>query len=185
MALNPPMTISNDPCRVEGEFFVMKRNGVEFEFAVDKGNTYTGKGYVILTTCRLVCVNNPKYQSPFKAFDIPLALINKEEFKQPFFGANYIQGICKPLFNMLPGDIKFKIWFMEGGCGTFVPSFLNMCYSLRKNNNKGLDSKLINSISSGSFAKTAYVDPNDPSVIYLEQPEVKFVLLFRFLQIKI
>jgi hypothetical protein len=46
MALNPPMTITGEPCRVEGEYFVMKRNGVEFEFKVDKGNTYTGKGYV-------------------------------------------------------------------------------------------------------------------------------------------
>ena len=46
MALNPPMTLSGDPCRVEGEYFVLKRSGVEFEFAVQGGNKYTGKGYV-------------------------------------------------------------------------------------------------------------------------------------------
>ncbi len=46
MALNPPLTSNGEPCRVEGEYFVMKRTGVEFEFKVDKGNKYTGKGYV-------------------------------------------------------------------------------------------------------------------------------------------
>jgi hypothetical protein len=46
MALNPPMTITGEPCRVEGEYFVVKRGGVEFEFAVQGANKYTGKGYV-------------------------------------------------------------------------------------------------------------------------------------------
>ena len=49
-----------------------------------------------------------------------------------------------------------------------------MVLTLRKNNNKGLDQKMMNSIASGQFAKVAYVDPNDPSVIFLEQPEVNF-----------
>lgn len=46
MALNPPMNNIGDPCRVEGEYFVMKRKHMEFEFKVDNGNKYTGKGYV-------------------------------------------------------------------------------------------------------------------------------------------
>ncbi len=46
MALNPPMTTSGDPCRVDGEYFVMKRGGIEFEFSVTGGGKYTGKGYV-------------------------------------------------------------------------------------------------------------------------------------------
>lgn len=46
MALNPPLTMNGDPCRVEGEFFVMKRKGVEFEFKVENGNKYTGEGHV-------------------------------------------------------------------------------------------------------------------------------------------
>ncbi len=133
-----------------------------------------------MTTCRLVAVNkDPK--SLFKSFDIPLGLLSKEEFKQPIFGSNYITGVCKPLFNILPGDIKFKIWFMEGGCGTFVPAFLNMVSSLRRNQNKGHDQKFMNTIASGQFAKTAYVDPNDPSTIFLEQPDVilflKYILI--------
>jgi hypothetical protein len=175
--LNPPLTISGDPCRVEGEFFVMKRKGVEFEFKVDKGNKYSGKGFAVLTTCRLVVIQKD-LTNPFKAFDIPLAFLRKEEFKQPIFGSNYISGVVSPLFNILPGDISFKIWFTEGGTGTFAPSFLNMVNSLRRNQNKGLDTKTMNIIATGQFSKIAYVDPNDPSVIFLEQPSVKLRLLF-------
>ena len=46
MALNPPLNQMGEPCRVEGELFVMKRKAVEFEFKVQNGNKYTGKGIV-------------------------------------------------------------------------------------------------------------------------------------------
>ena len=46
MALNPPLTSLGEPCRVEGEYFIMKREGVSFEMKVKKGNKYSGKGYV-------------------------------------------------------------------------------------------------------------------------------------------
>jgi len=49
-----------------------------------------------------------------------MAYTYKEKFQQPIFGANYWEGKCKPLFNSLPGDVHFKIWFMEGGCQKFV-----------------------------------------------------------------
>lgn len=179
MALNPPMTNIGEPCRVEGEFFIMKREGIEFEMKVTGGNKYTAKGYVIrfkiiqvvLTTSRIVCINK-ETNALFKCFDLPIALIYKENFEQPIFGSNYIGGECKPLLNLLPGNIKFKIWFTQGGCGTFVPAFYNVVTSVRKNGNKGPDNKLISMVSTGVFAKNAYLDPNDPSVIYYEQPEV-------------
>lgn len=47
MALNPPLDSFGNPCRVNGEYFVMKRDGVEFEFKVSGGNKYSGKGLVI------------------------------------------------------------------------------------------------------------------------------------------
>ena len=46
MALNPPLNQMGEPCRVEGELFVMKRKAVEFEFKVQNGSKYTGKGIV-------------------------------------------------------------------------------------------------------------------------------------------
>ena len=66
----------------------------------------------------MVLLNHQK--SEFKAFDLPLALVFKEKFNQPIFGANYFSGICKPLYNMIPSDAEFKLWFMEGGCGKFL-----------------------------------------------------------------
>ena len=47
MALNPPLDSQGNPCRVNGEYFIMNRKGVEFEFIVSGGNKYTGKGKVI------------------------------------------------------------------------------------------------------------------------------------------
>ena len=78
MALNPPLAPNGDPYRIEGEFFVMKRKGIEFEFKVEHGNKYTGKGNMILTTSRIICVNN-KRSSGFQSFDLPLALITNED----------------------------------------------------------------------------------------------------------
>ena len=124
---------------------------------------------MILTTARIVCLNNKN--SAFKAFDLPLALTFNEGFEQPIFGANYIKGTCKPLIN-LPGNVNFKIWFMSGGCGTFAPAYLKMVYSMRMNRNRGIDQQMQRNIESGNFGKTAYIDPNDPSVIYLQQPQV-------------
>lgn len=125
-----------------------------------------------MTTCRLVLLNSGNKDSAFRAFDIPLALLIKEKFQQPFFGANYIEGTVKPLMNILPGNCDFKFWMMEGGCSTFVHSFLSLVQGIRKNKNKGPDQNLINQIQNGSYQKTAFLDPNDPSVIYLEQPKV-------------
>ena len=170
MALNPPLSPNVDPYRIEGEFFVMKRKGIEFEFKVEHGNKYTGKGNMILTTSRIICVNN-KRSSGFQSFDLPLALITGEDFKQPIFGANYICGNCKPLMNALPGMIKFKIWFMEGGCGTFAPTFLKMCKNVNRSKNRSVDQNVINQIQQGQY-KAAYVDPSDPSIMYLQQPQV-------------
>ena len=46
MALNPPLDSNGNPCRVNGEYFILNRTGVEFEFKVSGGNKYTGKGRV-------------------------------------------------------------------------------------------------------------------------------------------
>ena len=46
MALNPPLDAHGSPCRVNGEYFILKRTGVEFEFKVTGGTKYAGKGHV-------------------------------------------------------------------------------------------------------------------------------------------
>ena len=121
---------------------------------------------MILTSCRVICVNQKS--SAFKAFDLPLSLISNEGFEQPIFGANYIRGTCKPLLNSLPGDIYFKIWLMNGGCGTFAPAYLKMVASCKRNRGRGAEQSVINSNQNTGGKCTAYIDPTDPSVIYLQ-----------------
>lgn len=170
MALNPPLTLNGDPCRVEGEFFIMKRDGIEFEMKVENGNKYSAKGFCILSTSRIVCINNDK-SSLFKCFDLPLLHISKESFEQPIFGSNYITGICSPLFNLLPGNIKFKIWFTHGGCGTFIPAFFDVISKVKKTKGNRIDDSYMNKFSKG-MVNNAYIDKSDPSVIYYEQPSI-------------
>jgi len=71
------------------------------------------------------------HKSDFKAFDVPLALMFKEKFNQPIFGANYISCTTKPLFNSLPNDAECKIWFMEGGCSKFLRAFRETLEKIR------------------------------------------------------
>ena len=58
---------------------------------------------------------------------------------------------------------------MNGGCGTLAPAYLKMVKSCKRNKGRGAEQSVINSYQNG---KKAYIDPNDPSVIYLQQPEV-------------
>lgn len=52
----------------------------------------SGKGYMYMTSCRIVFVNKDHQKSAFKAFDIPLSNLRKESFEQPVFGSNYLAG---------------------------------------------------------------------------------------------
>lgn len=97
---------------------------------------------MILTSARVICINEKN--SAFKAFDLPLSLISNEGFDQPIFGANYLHGTCKPLLNSLPGNIDFKIWLMNGGCGTLAPAYLKMVKSCKKNKGRGAEQTVIN-----------------------------------------
>lgn len=68
---------------------MVSRNGIEYECNVDGGDKYKGEGTMILTTARVVLVSD-KAKKGVQAFDLPLAYIFEEKFKQPIFGANYL-----------------------------------------------------------------------------------------------
>jgi len=46
MALNPPLSESGEPFRIEGEHFVMQRRGIEFEVKVEGLGKFKGQGFV-------------------------------------------------------------------------------------------------------------------------------------------
>ena len=46
MALNPPLTEHGEPYRVQGEVFILKRKGIDFEIKIDGLGKMSGKGIV-------------------------------------------------------------------------------------------------------------------------------------------
>jgi hypothetical protein len=80
MALNPPINGSGMPHRVQGEFFCLQREGIEFHLKIDGLGKLKGKGFVVVTTARLILLN-PMGPADFKAFDLPLALTHHEKFE--------------------------------------------------------------------------------------------------------
>nr|XP_027097227.1 UPF0664 stress-induced protein C29B12.11c-like isoform X1 [Coffea arabica]XP_027097516.1 UPF0664 stress-induced protein C29B12.11c-like isoform X1 [Coffea arabica] len=71
---------------------------------------------------------------------------------------------------------SFKILFKEGGCGTFVPLFFNLIHSVRQYNQETsragpqLDPLQASQTPVDEMMRHAYVDPNDPTRIFLQQP---------------
>ena len=78
-----------EPLRIEGEYFILRRNDISYRISVGESAQYTGEGYLILTSNRLVIIPT-RQNTNFRAIEIPLNQIYQEEFKQPLFGKNYL-----------------------------------------------------------------------------------------------
>lgn len=106
----------------------------------------------------------------FEAFDLPLTTLSEEKFNQPIFGANNLTGTVLPIEGGgLPGPAKFKLVFREGGCGTFLHFFLRALREIRSGRG------VLGSMAASGALRTeaaAFVDPNDPTVIFVVQPAV-------------
>ncbi|KAG0544429.1 hypothetical protein BDA96_02G274900 [Sorghum bicolor] len=187
MAENPQLFGNGMPVPFYGEMFVLARDGVEFH--VDKipsapGGHVKTKGTIYLSNIRMVFVAN-KPVGNFFAFDMPLLFVHGEKFNQPIFHCNNISGFVEPVVpdnqnRALYSTHTFKILFKDGGCGTFVPLFLNLVASVRRYNQFEAQSaaNMAPRVDPLQAAQTpvddmmrhAYVDPNDPTKIFLQQP---------------
>lgn len=190
MALNPQLYANGMPVPFVGEMFVLSRDGVEFE--VDKipeahGGRVKAKGTLYLSNIRMVFVAN-KPEGNFVAFDMPLLFVHGEKFNQPIFHCNNISGQVEPIVpddhhRALYSTHSFKILFKEGGCGTFVPLFFNLVSSVRRYNQQQaaaaaaaadatacVDPLQAAQTPVDEMMRHAYVDPNDPTKIFLQQP---------------
>jgi hypothetical protein len=113
-----------------------------------------------------------------KSFDLPLALMRDLDFKQPIFGSNYLELRVLPLYGLIPAPASVKIWFTKGGCDKFLRIFdaakAQVASQLRAGR-MAHDQDFNQKIRNGFFANnSAYQDPNDPTFVYVQQPEHTF-----------
>lgn len=172
--LNPTLYSATQPTQIRGEHFLLVRSGITCEIQVKGLPILKGSGSLILTTIRMVFVNNKKVplgdNMYFEAFDLPLTTLSDEKFNQPIFGANNLSGTVEPIIGGgLPGPASFKLNFREGGCGTFLHFFLRALREIRSGR-----SNLGGLAANGNLRteSAAFMDPNDPTVIFVVQPAV-------------
>lgn len=167
------------PAPFANELFVLRRPKVGFE--LDGVQTRNGKwsatGALYLSNIRLVFVADKADPSGLAGFDMPLVYICKEKLNQPIFGCNNLAGQVWPAVNgggpsgHLPPH-SFKVLFKEGGIGTFYPMFYALCERAKKADAaaKQPASLAQNTQAVQELVHKAFVDPNDPSTVYLSQP---------------
>lgn len=186
MAMNPQLFPNGMPVPFMNEMFVLARDGVEFD--IDKipgteGGRVKVKGTIYLSNIRMVFVASKPVGNLY-AFDMPLLYVHGEKFNQPIFHCNNISGFVEPVVpdnehRALYSTHSFKILFKDGGCGTFVPLFLNLMTSVRRYNQQSnvgtetetrVDPLQASQTPVDEMMRHAYVDPNDPTKIFLQQP---------------
>jgi hypothetical protein len=135
------------------------------------------KGTLYLTTIRIVFVPSIT-NTYFTAIDLPLQGITQDKFEQPIFGSNYLQGTIAPVPGRgLINPAKFRLYFHDGGAGTFLHVYFGLMEKLHHTPRVSVNTHpppLFTAPQLQSFIEEqqAYVDPSDPSVLYIAQPEV-------------
>eukprot|EP00928_Gymnodinium_smaydae_P063541 TRINITY_DN47096_c0_g1_i1.p1 TRINITY_DN47096_c0_g1~~TRINITY_DN47096_c0_g1_i1.p1 ORF type:complete len:212 (-),score=48.15 TRINITY_DN47096_c0_g1_i1:64-699(-) len=158
------------PLPVGGEAFVLKRDGIDFECELRPGGKLWGRGVFFLSSKRIVFVATGKAnRADFKSFEVNLATLDNPKFNQPIFGANYLSGIASPSATSESafGPTQFSLTFNNGGCGTFLNSFYQLLSEVQANSES---QQLTQAAQEGRLNQVAFVDPSDPSVLYLSQP---------------
>jgi len=186
MALNPQLYGNGTPVPFVDEMFVLRRDAVDFE--VDKvtearGSKLSGRGTAYLSNYRIVFVLSKPVDS-IQAFDLPLVYVHEEKFNQPIFFCNNLAGKVHPVIpeganRALYAPHFFKIMFKEGGTGTFIPLFMNLIKSIRA------AQRMVEEVQPSAppaeplpaapapvdeMMRHAYIDPSDPTKLYLQQP---------------
>lgn len=137
------------------------------------GQKVTPTGTLFLSSVRMVFVADQPSQS-FIALDIPLVYLRSEKFNQPIFGANNLTGM---VFSVADGGAssesppwEFTFYFKEGGCGTFLPLFFRILEAMRSAPLEAQVPEAPTAPAAEEAVRTAYMDPNDPTRVYVVQP---------------
>lgn len=176
MALNPPLLAGGLPAGIVGEYYLLQRTGIDAtieEPSVGKQKLSNATLYV--TTVR-ICVVAPKASSTgLQAIDIPLQGISGEEFKQPILGANRLEGtVANVPGRGLAAPAKFSLKLTHGGANTFLRVFFALREKYLSADAAHRSSWLAPQHMQQWVSNTAqaFVDPSDPSRLYLVQPPV-------------
>mmetsp|Transcript_43391 Transcript_43391/g.99997 ORF Transcript_43391/g.99997 Transcript_43391/m.99997 type:complete len:222 (+) Transcript_43391:62-727(+) len=179
MAINPVLAKDDSgnifPLPKTGETWLLKRDDIDFMCKLPRGGRLTGFGQFYFSTDRIVFVATGKTsRQDFKAFEIPLALLREEKFQQPIFGANYLEGeivgdaIDEPS-PLAGGRTYWTLTFRAGGCGTFLPLFYKRLYEMR-GGAQHQENSIAQAAQQGRLNQVAFVDPSDPSTLFVSQP---------------
>ncbi|QDZ19311.1 hypothetical protein HOP50_02g18260 [Chloropicon primus] len=193
MAANPPLVMGANglltPAPFAGEHFVLGRDGVQIE--VNNVRTSSGKwkadGYLFVSHVRCVFVAPKADSSGLQSFDFPLAYVSGEKFNQPIFGCNNLSMNCfsvgeggGPNGAMPPHGAKF--YLKNGGSNTLLPLFFRLLEVTRIEQRRAAEAaqqaqypavvhNVLPQVSEVTkIVNTAYVDPSDPTTIYVTQP---------------
>eukprot|EP00884_Botryococcus_braunii_P021645 jgi/Botrbrau1/8164/Bobra.357_2s0010.1 len=185
MTANPALTQGFDgalvPTPFTGEVFALARGGIQFvvnEIRSAKGKWDT-TGVLYLSNMRLVFVAKKMDNATgLVAFALPLAYLRNDNFNQPIFGCNNLSGECWPAVDgggpagTLPPH-RFKIYFKEGGVGTFLPLYFRFVAYIReiqKRQAMAPTGSAADAAYSSVDMNQAFIDPSDPSKVFLTQP---------------
>ena len=104
--------------------------------------------------------------------------MRNERFNQPIFGANNMSGTNEPLPGGLTNAITWTLTFKEGGVGTFLPLFFRLVQEMRHCMAQENQAQYEHNFAAPPVTQqvvqqilgAAYVDPNDPTKLYVSQP---------------
>jgi hypothetical protein len=168
MAANPPLDEhTEDPICLENEQLLLRRGGITFDGTID-GNAVRLRGFAVLSNLRIVFVSQEP--AAIYAVDLPLAYTRDESFNQPIFGCNNISAVTAPIERgNVRSDIAWKLEFREGGVGTWLPWFFTALKMMRRHlaGGPGAHEPSAPPMPSLGAIRQAYVDPHDPSKLYL------------------
>ncbi|ETI44586.1 hypothetical protein F441_10644 [Phytophthora nicotianae CJ01A1] len=153
------------PLALENELFILQRAKITFQCKTPDHAVFKSKGRIYCTTQRIIFVAEKgvtQHGCFFEAFEIPLVKMTDEKFNQPIFGACSISGLVAANEDIGGGNFSWKVTFANGGTGIVLPVFLRLMEKRKKK--EEIDMNFVQN------QKKAFVDPNDPTVIYIAQP---------------
>lgn len=184
MAVNPKLFLHGMPVPFLNELFVFATDEIEFEINNIPGlGEVQAKGTIYLSDIRMVFVaKNPR--DNFIAFDIPLLFVHGEKLNQPIFFGKNISGYVNPVIsaNDNESDViphSFKILFKECDCETFISLVFNLIGKARRCYRRSRAKHHVDPLHESTktlvdkMTRYAYVDPNDPTSIFLQQSTPK------------